>query len=223
LDNGFCNPIHTWNRYSKLIEEFIQKNKTVTTTGNTKLRPTTALIQRETSPQKGQYAGVFGPLCCIKEMNHQTKKNIRVLAEKYHHSIQYDKEVVRLEAGSNTIEVEPTNKGVLTIRYNALKETEKLEIPSDEVYDVLIELLRRKETAVIHRKEGDLITLDLYRQEEGTIVDQWLKQLKAEINTKGIAHKQLGGNRIEAEYYKGLLILTDDLVYYLSNVIELEK
>ncbi|MDO1451295.1 hypothetical protein Q0590_33785 [Rhodocytophaga aerolata] len=156
-------------------------------------------------------------------MYHQTKKNIRVLAEKYHYTIQYDREVVRLEGGSNKIEVEPTNKGRLTIKYSASKGTERLEIPNDEIYDVLIELFRRKEADELHQKEGDLITLDLYRQEEGTIVDQWLKQLKEEISTKGITHKEIGGNRIEAEYYKGLLILTDDLVFYLSNVIELEK
>lgn len=160
-------------------------------------------------------------ICRIQEMNHQTKRTIRVLAGKYHHTIGYEKEVLRLEGVVNSIAIEPTHKDLFTVQYNAPLGTESLAVPNDEIYDVLLALLRRKEASVIGRKAGNLITLDLYRLEEGAIVDQWLTQLKIETNTRGITHKKLGGNRIEAEYYQGLLILTDDLVFYASNVIEL--
>jgi hypothetical protein len=162
--------------------------------------------------------------CCAALKNESFhQKNIRLLAEKYHHRVGYDKEVILVEGSFNRIRIEKKLKEEMVISYNTTKEVERLEIPQIEIYDILIELLRRNQPDRVKRKGGSLLTLQVYRQEEGNTFDQWLKELKIEIHTTGSTHKELGGNRILTEYYKGLLILTDDLVYYLSNVIELEK
>jgi hypothetical protein len=156
-------------------------------------------------------------------MDHQTKKNIRILAEKYDHAIRYDQEVIILESAFNRIEIRQKTREELTVSFNCAHGWEKLDIPHEEIYDIIIEVFRRNETQVVERKNYlPVLTLDSYIQEEGDFASDALKKLRSEIKNKGLTHKKLGGNRIEAEYYNGIIILTDDIMLQPSNVIAFE-
>src|SRR5690606_7090728 len=124
----------------------------------------------------------------------------------------------------NSCEIESLDKEKVTIIYNSNERiNEVLHVENLYIYDPLIELLKRTSLYKIEFKRGDLMELKDFVNEE-RIARKSIKFLKEQLNNNdGIEYMHLGGNRFEVEYYKGILILIDDLPRCkLANVIEIK-
>ena len=154
-------------------------------------------------------------------MKKETKQHIKLLAEKFNHNIEYEKEVMLLKNNLNEIRIWEKDKYGINVSYNdknnSLKEM-KLEV--EDFYEVLLEILMR--TSIVDNLRigtGILLTLEEWVNEEGDFAKEKLESLKRDLKNEFIEYRNLGGNRYEAEYFKGILIIMDDLCWAKSNVI----
>ena len=153
-------------------------------------------------------------------MDQLIKKNIRLLTERYNHTIEYSTKDLLINSDLNSIKISPKSKYGFIIDYNSESDVVRIEIELTDIYDVLIELLRRTKLYQLEAKTGDLIDVEIWASEEGDWVIKELRELQLRLENESLDFKEIGGNRFEGEYYKGLLILTDDLCWSKSNVIE---
>lgn len=158
-------------------------------------------------------------------MDIELKSHIRKLTEKFNYKIEYRKDILVLQNEINKIELWQTDKYGINVSYNLSSDQDEVEkITVNDVYDVIITLLSRKEQKTkLVPKPGILLTIQEWIKEEGEFAREQLEDLKRDlIINEQIEHRDLGGNRFLAEYYDGLLILTDDLWWAKSNVIQLK-
>ncbi|WP_053989917.1 hypothetical protein [Mangrovimonas sp. TPBH4] len=148
------------------------------------------------------------------------KEHIKLLAEKYNHKLTYDKFKIIVFSDKNYVEINELNQKSVEITYNYSTGKEKTILKNSDIYDLLIEILTRFELNIIRSKNCELLNISHFIEEEGKVANKRLAELKSEIKNGQVIYRNLGGNRIEAEYYKGILILKDDLMNYKSNVIE---
>ena len=93
----------------------------------------------------------------------------------------------------------------------------------EDVYDIILTLLSRKENLEkFILKKGTLLTTEEWIKEEGKFAEEQLEELKRDLRYEQIEFREVGGNRYVAEYYNGLLIMTDDLYWAKSNVIPIQ-
>ena len=166
------------------------------------------------------------PLQVILKMDIELKSHIRKLTEKFNYKIEYRKDILVLQNEINKIELWQTDKYGINVSYNLSSDQDEVEkITVNDVYDVIITLLSRKEQKTkLVPKPGILLTIQEWIKEEGEFAREQLEDLKRDlIINEQIEHRDLGGNRFLAEYYDGLLILTDDLWWAKSNVIQLKQ
>ena len=158
------------------------------------------------------------------KMNKEVKSNIRKLAEKFNHEIEYHKDIVVLKSEINKIDLWQTDKYGINISYNLNENIyDKLEVKIEDVYDIILTLLSRKENLEkFILKKGTLLTTEEWIKEEGKFAEEQLEELKRDLRYEQIEFRELGGNRYVAEYYNGLLIMTDDLCWAKSNVIPIQ-
>lgn len=154
---------------------------------------------------------------------HSIKKNIRLLCERYDHSIEYSAEDLLIKSDLNWIKISPKSKYGFVIKYNTKSTNIQIEIRSEDIYDVLIEILTRPQLYELKAKTGKLLELNDWITEEGSGIAKELKTLKATASLEKVDFKNIGGNRLEGEYFKGIIILTDDLRWDKSNVFELNS
>ena len=155
-------------------------------------------------------------------MNKEIKKHIRILAEKFNHLIEYDKDILVLKNEINNIRIFQEDKYGINVSFNLLDKYKHLKVTTDRIYDVIIELLSRgKNTQDIELNSEMILTIEDWINEEGDFARKQLEKLKKDLKTENIKYRDLGGNRYEAEFYNGILILTDDLCFASSNIIEL--
>lgn len=156
-------------------------------------------------------------------MNPLIKKNIRLLSEKHHHSISYGVNEMLIANDINTIKITPERKYGFKITYNTSEGLEQISSDLDNIYDVLIDLLKRHKPYKLISKNSTLIHLENWIDEEGgNWIKKSLKDLSIRYDNGEIEYEDLGGNRFELEFYKGLLILVDDLCIKKSNVIDIK-
>lgn len=148
------------------------------------------------------------------------KEHIKLLAEKYNHKLTYDRFKILVFSDKNRVEVQALDTKSVEITYNHSTGTEKTILKNSDVYDLLIAILTRFELNIIPSKNCELLNISHFIEEEGKVAHKRLAELKSELKKGQVMYRNLGGNRIEAEYYKGILILKDDLMNYKSNVIE---
>lgn len=154
-------------------------------------------------------------------MNHQVKKNIRIVAEKFCHTIEYFPDCMLISNSCNTVKLSQKNKYKFDLTYNSEKSEIAIKVAIEDIYDVLIDLLRRTHLYIPPRKPGHLLALKDWHNEESHC-QRYFDALISNLKIGPVDYRDLGGNRIEAEYYKGLILLTDDLNWSKSNVIELK-
>ena len=155
-------------------------------------------------------------------MNKEIKKHIRILAEKFNHLIEYDKDILVLKNEINDIRIFQEDKYGINVSFNLLDKYRHLKVTTDRIYDVIIELLRRgKNTQDVELNSEMILTVEDWINEEGDFAKKQLEKLKKDLKTENIKYRDLGGNRYEVEFYNGILILTDDLCFASSNIIEL--
>ncbi len=156
-------------------------------------------------------------------MDQHIKKHIQRLAEKFEHQLYFEKQVMVLRNEINEIKIWEENKYEMNIHFNENEKSIKKELLKKEhIYDLLIEVLSRKKLGdPILRQKGNLLTLKELIDVEGAFMDHEIKQIIKDRQTKDISYRNLGGNQYLVEYFKGVLILTDDLRWAKSNVISI--
>ena len=157
-------------------------------------------------------------------MNQLIKKNIRLLSEKYNHKIEYGTGELFITNKINTLKISPRSKYGFDIEYNTDKGLDTISSNLVDIYDFLIELLRRTELYELIPKRGKLLDLnDWIKEEDGNWIGKSLRTLVDKFTKGQIEYEEFGGNRYELEFYKGLLIINDDLCISKSNVIEINN
>ncbi len=149
------------------------------------------------------------------------KRHIKLLADKFAYSITYDNDTITLSNLLNQIRIIDRDKYSVEISYDTMMGKTSYVANEEELIDTLYELFRRYKLESIQRKNGKLLTLEDFVNEEGLFMKNKIKEVIQELNTGTITNKNLGGNRIEGEIYKDTLILVDDLMYFKTNMIDL--
>lgn len=153
-------------------------------------------------------------------MNPTTKRHIKLLAERFEHQIHFDRQTICLSNFKNSIRIEENHKRKLEVSYNVDdSNTITNAVTPIELYDLLIKILSRFETEKVVFKSEEPIQLEEWIatecQRNTRILD-----LKRRIQRENSDHVILGGNRLEAEYFKGVIILMDDLSWSPCNVVD---
>lgn len=149
------------------------------------------------------------------------KKNIRLLSEKFNHEIFYSESLLLIKSKLNFIEILPLSKEKILIKYNIEKGTDEVEILTEYIYDLLINIFHRNELTKVNLNEGDLLSIvDL--EEEFTDIKK-IEEKVFDLISENTHYYNFGGNRVLIQYYKNSLILIDDICYAKSNVINITK
>jgi len=156
-------------------------------------------------------------------LNPRIKRHIKLLAEKFDHMVSYDRNDIFVLSDFNSICIGSTRKGLITLVYNAEDNLQvKIEVGEIQFYDPYINILKRTAPEKVEIRNNDIIQLQDFMEFE-RIARRTIPELKHELYTNQVDHKYLGGNRFEAEYYKGIITLIDDLPNgMLSNVIDVK-
>lgn len=154
-------------------------------------------------------------------MEHKIKQNITLVAERYRHEIRYEQRHMLIESDQNSIQIK-TEKEDFIISYNTEFGTEELKCSTYELYDIILTLFTRFRQERIQKKNGFLLSLKRYFMEEGKLAIRDWERLKFDLENTTIDARILSGNRIDAEYYKGVIILKDDLRLELGNIVPFE-
>ncbi len=142
------------------------------------------------------------------------KKHIGILANKFNHSSEFEGNSLIFKSNLNFIRLTDTLKNSVMIHYNVTNGENVISVDEDDLIDVVYELLRRDKLEIITLKEGSLMSVEKYIEEVGQhYFDKKIGASKIHKN------EILAGNRMEAEIYDNLLILTDDLRFFKTTTI----
>jgi hypothetical protein len=149
------------------------------------------------------------------------KKRVRLLAEQQNSSVEYghdDSILVHTHSGSATFT--PKSYEVMTCSIDLGNASRVFPLPKIYVFDIVDRLgtPHLASTLLDYPKPPLLALHDYINDEHGLPLLQGLQQELAD--NPSIVRKELGGNRILAEYFRGVLALRDDLVMAATNVIE---
>ncbi|MBF0598435.1 hypothetical protein [Faecalibacter rhinopitheci] len=153
--------------------------------------------------------------------NIEVKNKIKILCEFFSYKITYENDILRIFNPKNEISIKQTNKNQYLIIYNTNNSYDEIEVYENEVFDALINIIYRIDLEKIELNEFETITLEILKEFEYSDKHK-LEDTLEKIIKQNIENKNIGGNRILHKYYKGYLILMDDLNGCLkSNVIKL--
>ncbi len=154
-------------------------------------------------------------------MTHITKKNIRLLSERYEHTLFYYESAIIIKSEKNFIEIFPQYQENILVKYNYEEGNVEVKIHDSEVYDVLIKVfLRRGLEKIILNPLHPLSFNDL--EEEFGDLDEFNRKIISLINLNTV-YCDIGGNRVLTELYKEILILRDDIGGAKGNVININN
>jgi len=149
------------------------------------------------------------------------KKNIRLLAEKHEHSISYLPNSIEINNEINEISIVQHTKELFRIEFNLTKEKQAIYISNLEIYDVVLQVVKRKNIHPIKIKTFPLLSIKQWLSDEGKSAQNDFNKLKTDLRKSNPANRIMFGNRIEAEYYSGIIILEDIMNEFVSNVVNL--
>lgn len=139
----------------------------------------------------------------------QIKKNIKLISEKFNHEISYSESLLLIKSKLNFIEILPFSKEKILIKYNIEKGTDEVEILTEYIYDLLINIFHRSELTKVNLNKGDLLSIvDL--EEEFTDIKK-IEEKVFDLISENTHYYNFGGNRVLTQYYKNSLILIDDI------------
>lgn len=153
-------------------------------------------------------------------MNFQKlKKNIKILSEKFNCEVSYFEDYIQIKNDENFIELKEQKKDEVLLKYNVEKGFDEFSILKIYIYDALINIFYRQSLECVNLNQGDLLNIEDLKFEFGNLngIQEKIKELKL----KNIDFYDFGGNRVLTQYYKGVVILIDDLCINKSNVINL--
>ncbi len=151
------------------------------------------------------------------------KRHIKLLADKFAYSINYDNESIILSKSLNQIRITDKDKYNVLISYDTQTDNVSYIANEEDIIDTLYELLRHESLEIIQKKNGRLLTIKDYIDQEGLYFENKIKEVIQELTTLTNSSIFLGGNRIEGEIYNKTLILVDDLMFFKTNMIDLKE
>lgn len=147
------------------------------------------------------------------------KKHVRLLAEKFLYSTDYVAEVIVLHKEPVTIKINISGSNQLEIWHTINSNISKhVIIESEACYDYIVKAFLSPDKAGIVSNAGDIISMEIWTDTEQISLKE-ISQTIAEIRAQGLERYLFRGNRILAEYYKGIILVRDDLGYYKTNVL----
>ncbi len=159
------------------------------------------------------------------------KKRVRLLTQQRNNTVEYghdDSLLVRTPSGSATFT--PKSIELMECSISVEDTPTTLVLPKAYVFDIVDRLgTPHLASTLSNYPQSPILTLYNYiNDEQGLPV---LQALQKDLTTNpSLGHKECGGNRIFAEYFRGVLVLRDDLLMAATNVIafdasspELEK
>jgi hypothetical protein len=149
------------------------------------------------------------------------KKRIRRLAEECNATVEYGKDdSMRVCCNTGTVTFTPMSFETMACRIDLGNGPREFPLRKSYVFDVVDRLASSHLAATL----SDYPTLPILDIDDYITDEQglpFLLALQEELSTNPtLVHKELGGNRILAKYFRGVLILRDDLVMAGTNVIE---
>jgi hypothetical protein len=149
------------------------------------------------------------------------KKRVRLLAEQQNSSVEYghnDSLLVHANSGSATFT--PKSYELMTCSIDLGNGPRTFPLPKEYVFDIVDRLgTSHLASTLLDYPKPPILTLQDYINDEHGL--PFLKALQQELeDNPALVHKELGGNRILAEYFRGVLVLRDDLVMAATNVAE---
>jgi hypothetical protein len=152
---------------------------------------------------------------------HEFKKRIRLLGEKQGFSIEYlPQDSLRLSTGEATIEFKSKSRTEMDC-FVTTSAKDSFHFVADKVlvFDIILRFTtpHHQETLRSYKTGQPLIIADYIAEENG---ENEVMKLQQHISTNPQMAITLGGNRIEVEYYRGVVIITDDLMTVPANVVE---
>ena len=155
-------------------------------------------------------------------MTREISHNIKLLSEKLDLMHEVKKESVVLKNDNISVNIRQKDALQFQIEYSNYSDSYKRTVDLNLIYDFLIDVLLEKDNLkTIAPKTGVPLTIEKWIEIEGDFAEEQLKKLHNEIERRDIEFKELGGNVIEAVYFKGVIFLTDVLCETPSNIVQL--
>ena len=150
------------------------------------------------------------------------KTRLRLFTEKHGGSLTYENDgslVVTLAAGR--VHFQPLSRNEMQCDISLDGDGFSISAPKTHCFDIVDRLAVPHLAAKLKQYAPELlIELSEYINDEQA--GERIAELKRKIaSDPSVVFAELGGNRWVAEYYHGYLILTDDLCYDATNIVEL--
>ena len=149
------------------------------------------------------------------------KKRVRLLVEKIGGELAYGNDGgLAVRHGSNSASFAPVSVDEMHATINVAGDSVSYQISKNYVFDIVDRLgSTHLASSLLAYEQKPILKLDDYiREEHGELFLECLRKQLA--NDPSIAHAELGGNRILVEYYSGVLIISDDLLWSATNVVD---
>ena len=150
------------------------------------------------------------------------KTRLRLFTEKHGGSLTYENDgslVVTLAAGR--VHFQPLSRNEMQCDISLDGDGFSISAPKTHCFDIVDRLAAPHLAPKLKQYAPDiLIELSEYVRDEqaGDRIDDLKRKVASDPS---VVFAELGGNRWLAEYYHGYLILTDDLCYGATNIVEL--
>ena len=153
---------------------------------------------------------------------HRFKKRLRLLVEKLGGVLEYrDDDSIDVRFNTGSIRISSLSYDTMQCDLKVGDAAFPVRAPKVFVFDIVSRLAAPHLAPLLRNyTHGSLLTLQDYIDNEqgGSCMETLHTRI---VDDPSITHSNLGGNRILAEYYHGVLILCDDLCDDATNVIEL--
>jgi hypothetical protein len=149
------------------------------------------------------------------------KKRLRLLAEKLGGTLAYDQDgSLRLRFNTGSARFSSLSYDAMHCEIELGDAAFPIRAPKEFVFDIADRLAAPHLAPKLRSyTRGSLLTLQDYIDDEhgGPCIESLRKRL---VDDPSLVQANLGGNRIFAEYYRGVLILCDDLCRDATNVVD---
>jgi hypothetical protein len=149
------------------------------------------------------------------------KKRVRLLTEKIGGELSYGNDGgLTVRHGSNSASFVPVSHDEMRATIDVDDDSASYRISKNYVFDIVDRLgTTHLVSSLLAYEQKPILQLEDYiREERGKpFLDRLREQLGKDSS---IAHAELGGNRILVKYYLGVLIISDDILWSATNVVD---
>ena len=149
------------------------------------------------------------------------KKRVRLLTEKIGGEISYRHDGgLTVRHGSNSVLFAPVSVGEMHATINVHDHSASYQLSKNYVFDIVDRLgSTHLASSLLAYEQKPIAQLEDYIREE--YGQPFLDDLRKQIaDDPSITHAELGGNRIRVEYHAGVLIISDDILWLATNVVD---